>query len=245
MSRMALGLFEAFCGPAGYSLIADYFPAHQRTTAIAVYIFGNYAGGGLSSLIIPLIGQYGWRNAYLFTGIIGIVIGVLALIIIGNPTRGRFDKISKPYEVIEEEGEEKDRSVLSSVWNFLKTNAMGFIETFTNKTCLFVLLASCARLWSYMTIVYYSLEFFADYGKVAEYGILNSCAIVIGGFTSNFVAGQISDRLETRFPRIKAWLGVIMSLLGVVMNCVCFLYTDNFYVSMTFQFFAYLLTEGW
>ena len=91
MSRMMLGLFEAFCGPAGYSLIADYFPPRTRTTAIAIYVFGNYAGGGLSSLVIPIIGKYGWRNAYLVTGGLGITIGVLALIIIGNPKRGRFD----------------------------------------------------------------------------------------------------------------------------------------------------------
>jgi len=53
---MALGFFQAFGNPAGYSLIQDYFPPHQRTTAVAIYLFGNYAGNGLSSLIIPIIG---------------------------------------------------------------------------------------------------------------------------------------------------------------------------------------------
>ena len=55
ISRMALGFFEAFVGPAAYSLIADYFPPEKRTTAIGVYAFGIYIGVALSSLIVIMI----------------------------------------------------------------------------------------------------------------------------------------------------------------------------------------------
>ena len=122
---------------------------------------------------------------------------------------------------------------------------MGFVETFTNKTCFFVLLGSMARLWSYNTINYFALEFFADYGKVDEYGKLNAAAYLVGGFASNFIAGQISDGLESRCPRIKSYLCVIQSLIGVGVTCFCFIFTDSFYSSMTALFLVYLLTEGW
>jgi len=174
-----------------------------------------------------------------------LVIGVLGLIIIGNPKRGRFDDLSKKADVIEEETEEEDVSTCRKVLTFLKENALGFYDTFTNKTCLFVLLASCARMWSFLTIVYYALAFFAHFGNSSQFGILDSCAVVFGGFASNLIAGVLSDRLEARCSKIKSWLGVIMSLLGVVMNCMCFLYTDSFAFSMTFLFLTYLLTEGW
>lgn len=36
-----------------------------------------------------------------------------------------------------------------------------------------------------------------------------------------------------------------MSLAGVLTNCLCYLNTFNFYFSMTFQFFTFLLAEGW
>ena len=245
-----LGLFQAFCGPASYSLIADYFPPKSRTTAIAIYVFGYDAGGGLSSLVIPIIGKYGWRFAYLVTGGVGVVIGVLALIIIGDPKRGRFEEECKPRKAQGSNrigtGSFQRTSTGRSVCEFTKHNVMGFVETFSNKTCLFVLLGGMARYWSYNTVSYFACEFFSDYdGKLGEYGPLNAAAIVIGGFASNFIAGQISDRLESRCHRIKSYLCVIQSLICVGVTCVCFIFTDSFYSSMAALFLVYLLTEGW
>ena len=91
VSRMMLGFFEAFCGPPAYSLIVDYFPPEIRTTANAVYAFGIYVGSALSSIIIIMISELGWRWAYAITGFIGIGIGLLALLIIRDPVRGRYE----------------------------------------------------------------------------------------------------------------------------------------------------------
>ncbi len=90
-SRMMLGFFEAFCGPPAYSLIVDYFPPEVRTTANAMYAFGIYVGNALSSMIIVMIGAVGWRWAYAITGFVGIFIGLLVLIIVKDPIRGRFE----------------------------------------------------------------------------------------------------------------------------------------------------------
>ena len=38
---------------------------------------------------------------------------------------------------------------------------------------------------------------------------------------------------------------MIMSLFGVVTTSLCFMFTFNFYFSMTFLFLTYLLAEGW
>ena len=85
-----LGFFEAFCGPPAYSLICDYFPPEVRTTANAVYAFGIYIGNALSSMIIIMIANFGWRWAYGITGFVGIFIGFLVLIIVKDPIRGRY-----------------------------------------------------------------------------------------------------------------------------------------------------------
>ena len=86
-----LGFFEAFCGPPAYSLIVDYFPPEVRTTANAVYAFGIYVGNALSSIIIVMIGALGWRWTYAITGMVGISIGFLVLILVKDPIRGRFE----------------------------------------------------------------------------------------------------------------------------------------------------------
>ena len=106
--RMMLGFFEAFCGPPAYSLIADYFPPEIRTTAIAVYNLGIYVGNALSSLIIVMIERLGWRYAYVITGLVGVVFGILCLLFIVDPIRGRFEPRKPKLIVIDEVDEEQE-----------------------------------------------------------------------------------------------------------------------------------------
>ena len=80
---------------------------------------------------------------------------------------------------------------------------MGFVEMFTNKTCLFVVLGSCWRFWQGYSIAYFTLEFFSDYHKDDQFGVLNSLAVLIGGFSSNFFGARLSDKLESRYHLIK------------------------------------------
>ena len=68
---------------------------------------------------------------------------------------------------------------------------------------------------------------------------------MIGGFSSQLIAGQISDRLEGRYPRTKPYVAMIMSLNGVITCSLTFLFTFNFYFSIAWLFLTYLLAEGW
>ena len=196
-SRMMLGFFEAFCGPPAYSLIADYFPPEKRTTAIAIYNLGIYVGNALSSLIIVMIETFGWRIAYLTTGIVGITFGLLCLIFIVDPIRGRFEP-RKPVEILvideeENEDQEEDEREIERLPPPREPNACvklfrkyggGFVEMATNKTCLFVVLGGCFRFWQGYTIAYFTLEFFADYGRESVFGTFNALAVLFGGFSS-------------------------------------------------------------
>ena len=102
------------------------------------------------------------------------------------------------------------------------------------------------RLWAVYVLAFFAQEFYADFdGKLGEYGTLNAFAFIVGGFASNMLSGAISDRLESGFHKVKSWLCVIQSLIGAGVSCMCFLYTDNFYFSMSSLFLLYLLTEGW
>ena len=86
-----LGFFEAFCGPPSYSLIVDYFPPEVRTTANAIFAFGIYVGCFLSNMILVMISAVGWRWAYAITGFVGVFFGILVLILVKDPIRGRFE----------------------------------------------------------------------------------------------------------------------------------------------------------
>lgn len=90
--RFGLGIFESACNPPAYSLIADYFPPDMRTRANSIYSFGIYIGGGLSSLTTVLEGVLGtWQATYVVIAAIGGGFGVLCVLFVLEPKRGRFD----------------------------------------------------------------------------------------------------------------------------------------------------------
>ena len=61
LARIGVGVGEAGCSPAAHSMVADYFPAHQRATALGIYslgipigiLFGFLAGGWINEI-------FGW-----------------------------------------------------------------------------------------------------------------------------------------------------------------------------------------
>ena len=114
-----------------------------------------------------------------------------------------------------------------------------------NKVCFYVTLAACFRFWQGYSIAYFALSFFQDYEKNDLFGLLNGLSVMIGGFSSQLIGGQISDRLEGRYPRTKPYVAMTMSLFGVITTSLTFMFTFNFYFSITWLFLTYLLAEGW
>ena len=153
-SRMMLGFFEAFCGPPAYSLIVDYFPPEVRTTANAMYAFGIYVGNALSSMIIVMIGAVGWRWAYAITGFVGIFIGLLVLIIVKDPIRGRFeprvDVAQVEDEILEDEPQTPRTAAAAPPApkeNLCVKYLGGFKAMYTNNVCFYTVLGACFRYW--------------------------------------------------------------------------------------------------
>jgi len=92
LMRMGVGVGEAGCLPASHSLIADYFPPHQRTKALAVYGLG-YPVGLLAGSIVAgiLLDHWGWRVAFYLIGAPGLLVALATWRFIPQPVRGRFD----------------------------------------------------------------------------------------------------------------------------------------------------------
>lgn len=90
LSRTAVAIFEAGCSPAAHSLIADYFPARRRGTALAVYGLGISLGiwGGLT--FGGLINErYGWRAAFFVLGVPGLLLALVVRLHVREPVRGQ------------------------------------------------------------------------------------------------------------------------------------------------------------
>ncbi|MBY8825509.1 MFS transporter [Sphingomonas colocasiae] len=106
MCRMGVGVGEASASPAVYSLLCDYFPKHQRTTAIAIYTSGLFIGAGLgltlggwvlsawtSAYPDPALAPLqlkAWQAAFVIVGCPGLLLA-LFVAALREPIRGALD----------------------------------------------------------------------------------------------------------------------------------------------------------
>ncbi len=89
VARIGVGIGEAGGSPPSHSLIADYFSAESRASALGVFalgvpigiLFGNLAGGWINEF-------FGWRNAFFLVGIPGIVLALVLKLTVTEPPRG-------------------------------------------------------------------------------------------------------------------------------------------------------------
>ena len=77
--RAMVGVGEAGYGPVSQALIAEYFKEKRRALAIGIYSVGMALGGVLGIWLGGLLAEaYGWRLAFLWLGIPGFVLALLA-----------------------------------------------------------------------------------------------------------------------------------------------------------------------
>jgi ACS family hexuronate transporter-like MFS transporter len=72
--RFMLGIGEGFNWPAASKTVAEWFPSQERSLAVAIFDSGSSVGGALAALAIPWIAlAFGWRWAFSFSGMLGLV----------------------------------------------------------------------------------------------------------------------------------------------------------------------------
>ena len=92
LARLGVGVGEAGGVAPSYSLVADYFPPHQRARALGVYAFGVPIGSALGILLGGVIAAFvDWRTAFVVVGLSGVVLAPIFRLVVREPQRGRFD----------------------------------------------------------------------------------------------------------------------------------------------------------
>jgi len=74
LARFALGIGEAANFPASVKAVAEWFPAKERATATGIFNAGPTVGAIAAPILVPLISAwFGWKGAFVLTGLIGFV----------------------------------------------------------------------------------------------------------------------------------------------------------------------------
>lgn len=73
-ARVLLGVTEAGNWPAGTKAVASWFPQKRRAFAMAMFDSGSAVGAVVAPPIVALLAlNFGWRSAFVVTGVLGFV----------------------------------------------------------------------------------------------------------------------------------------------------------------------------
>ncbi len=97
--RIGVGIGEAaFLAPA-YSILADYFPVRYRTRALSLLGLAVYFGQVTGMVTGAMLGaSLGWRDVFIYAGLPGIAVALIAWLTVREPVRGAQDSIERSTE---------------------------------------------------------------------------------------------------------------------------------------------------
>lgn len=229
-ARLGVGVGEAaFLAPA-FSLLSDYFAPKKRAFAFAILNFGVYFGQ-----IFGLVGgaaiaeAYHWRTAFISLGAPGVLLGVLTLVLVKEPKRGRLDPEAKVS---------------------VNENRISFLETFK--------ILWARRSFRLMTIGT-ALGGFASYGfgiwaptlfarafdlTLTEANARYGGPSFIAGITGAIVLGILCDRLtakDVRWPFRLSGFGLVGFFVSMIILC----FVEDVNVATLLTLPAGLMAGGW
>ena len=105
--------------------------------------------------------------------------------------------------------------------------------------------AAFFRFWTNSTIGSFSLLYTNMYGKPQLFAVIYAVISLLGGIFSNIFFAVLSDKLEPRFIKIKAYLGAAQCVGGAL--CFVAIYYPFISLSFASAFFAldFFLFEGY
>jgi predicted MFS family arabinose efflux permease len=194
--RLGVGAGEAGSAPASHSLVADYFPPARRGRALALLGAGSYVGGSLGLLAGGWLNRFvGWRNAFLWIGLAGVLWGVLVRASLREPPRGQMDRPGS------ELGELPLREALRAL---LATRSFVYLQLGGS---LYVLSGYGISSWI--------APFFERVHGVALHVVGTRIGLIglVCGLAGSFLGGWLSDRLVRRDARWFLWQPALACLL--------------------------------
>src|SRR5579862_4463901 len=88
LARAALGLGESGNFPAAIKAVTEWFPKKERALATGLFNSGTNIGAVIAPIMVPLIlGAYGWQEAFLITGALGLIWLIFWLIFFDSPPK--------------------------------------------------------------------------------------------------------------------------------------------------------------
>ena len=199
--RIFIGLAGAFAFICSAKIAANWFKPERMAFVIGIIVTMAMAGGLVSQTPLTLLSRhYGWRDAMIYVGFLGVIITLLIWIFAKNNP--------KSYE----EAIEKQRQELSSIgfWSSLG-------RVFSNSQNWFAgLYTSLLNLPTFLLGAIWGIAYLSQVHNFSE--ILSSgitAMIFIGMAIGSPLFGAVSDRMKKR--RLPMIIGAVLCLITILL----------------------------
>ena len=203
LARLGVGVGEAGGVAPAYSIVADYFPPHQRARALGVYSFGIPIGSALGIVFGGVIASLiDWRTAFIAVGVAGIVLAPIFKLVVREPARGGFDP----------KGSTGSAASFGEVMRMLLSKPSFWGLSFG---------ASASSMMGYGMFFWLPSFFVRSYGMtLLQASLYFGAILLVGGIAGIWFGGSLADRFGAARKRAYA-----------IIPAIAFLATIPFYVA--------------
>ncbi|WP_420149688.1 MFS transporter [Spirosoma sp.] len=220
--RLATGTFEAPSYPINNRVVTSWFPDHERASAIAMYVSGQFIGLAFLTPVLVTIQYYaGWKGLFIVTGLVGLIWGIVWYFFYRDPLdHPRVNQAELDY--IEEGGGlfrgKKADAPKVNIWKW--ENLKQVVSRRTLWGVYIGQFAVNATLWFFLTwfptylVKYRGLDFIKS-GYLASVPFLAACAgLLLSGFVSDRLVRQGKSVGMARKTPIIIGLLLSVSIIG-------------------------------
>lgn len=209
LARSGVAVGEAGASAPSMSMIADHYPPQQRARAMSVFMLAPSLGTLVGLSVGGWIAfRYGWRSAFLWMSVPGLIAAFLLRFTGVEPIRGTWDSAARQQTAKTESLGE----VLRALWKskeFKRISLAGVLLGFSGYGI---------GIWSTAFLVRSHGLNLKDAGIIV--GIIGGLTAVVGGLFS----GWLCDRLSVRDPRWQLGVPMLGTLIALPLGIIYFLY---------------------
>ncbi|MEM6052539.1 MFS transporter [Erwinia sp. P7711] len=242
MLRFLVGLAEAPSFPGNSRIVAAWFPAQERGTAVAIFNSAQYFATVIFAPIMGwLVSSVGWAHVFWFMGGLGIVISFIWLKVIHDPNdhpgvnKAELEYMEQGGALINMDQKKVERKVS---WAEKKYQIKQLV---TSRMMIGVYLGQyCINALTYFFITWFPVYLVQARGmSILKAGMVASIPAICG-FLGGVLGGIISDWLMRKTGSLNIArktpivLGMLLSISMVVCN-----YVDTEWVVVFFMALAF------
>lgn len=205
LARFGVGIGESACTPAAHSMIADIYSQRHRTTALAFYGSGYFAGAFLGFALGGWIADhFGWRAAFFAVGAPGLFFAILTWRYLKEPVR----RAAGPADTL---------GLLASVGALWKIRAFRWYVS-GSSLAVFGYAGLMTWLPTFMIREYASSK--------SEIGAILGLIVGAGGIGAAMVLGMLTDKLASKDRRWNLWIPILIFSISAPATAAAFSFQD-------------------